>query len=126
MIYSADDDEYTRRYFTYSEKVLYFDKTFDAVVVDACDDAFNRRKRIWYNLVAKIKIVNIDKYTKNLLNTLLIAVLTNGEHRDDFLNRFFVFRRHMSPYANRPDKIFSKRQYDYGHFGGTDVHDAYP
>lgn len=45
LIHSADDDEYTGRDFTYGEQVLNFDETFDTVVVDGCNDAFNRRKQ---------------------------------------------------------------------------------
>jgi len=35
-------------------------------------------------------------------------------------------RRHGRPHAERPDEVFGERQYDDGHLGGTDVHDAHP
>lgn len=53
-------------------------------------------------------------------------VLTECQYANDFLQQRFVSGRHCHQQAERPDRILGKRQYDDGHFGGTDVHDAHP
>lgn len=38
----------------------------------------------------------------------------------------FVFGRHGSHNAERPDEVFGERQYNDGHLGRANVHDAHP
>lgn len=88
LIHAAGDDAQTRGYFTHGEHVLYFDKAFDAGVIDGGNDTLKKKFLIKTSVVARknsSKALVSDVPSANRAMVLVNAYSSFGDMDDHLL-----------------------------------------